>query len=465
MKFWAKIAKPGNIRARTVAGALMVSLVMVATSVPAPAQPAAQPAAQLTAQVPANGVAAAQPATNSKAPAQTATSGAAAQPANGTAAAQQAASGATTSQPPANCWAVAQPPASGAATTQPAANGAAAAQPAASGATNGTTAAQPPAGSTVSGPATGQPAASGATTAQPATNNAPQDAGKKAPDAAAAKPAEPSPDYQKFAADALKGDAQALACVQQLADKGDHKAATGGDAEAQYHISNLYRNGWGVPHDYNEAMKWGLKSAQQGNDPAARAVSLYYEFGSGVKQDPVEAYFWGSQLGVDARLRQGLDPDQAAAADRRLLDLWTKIANDNTAPRGLQPLLISEMYRQGFGVQQEWEQTYFWYTLGGCSSSCARNEEIAIHLTKARMFEINNYAKTWKPGMPAWTPGMKSARPEAPTPAVSGQLGNATTQTTHTPVHLQPVDPCAQYQEINPAFYKNCEIRMNPPHH
>ncbi len=42
------------------------------------------------------------------------------------------------------------------------------------------------------------------------------------------------------------------------------KSAEQGDAEAQYHLGVMYKNGRGVPQDHEKAIKWFTKSAEQG---------------------------------------------------------------------------------------------------------------------------------------------------------------------------------------------------------
>ena len=43
------------------------------------------------------------------------------------------------------------------------------------------------------------------------------------------------------------------------------KAAEQGDADAQSNLGGMYANGWGVPEDDGEAVKWYRKAAEQGH--------------------------------------------------------------------------------------------------------------------------------------------------------------------------------------------------------
>jgi len=47
-----------------------------------------------------------------------------------------------------------------------------------------------------------------------------------------------------------------------------HKAATQGNAAAQYHLGWMYEDGLGVPKDDGQAMAWYQKAATQGNAAA-----------------------------------------------------------------------------------------------------------------------------------------------------------------------------------------------------
>lgn len=50
------------------------------------------------------------------------------------------------------------------------------------------------------------------------------------------------------------------------------KAATQGNAVAQYEIGVLYAQGWGVPKDVAAALEWWEKAAAQGHDGAQTSI-------------------------------------------------------------------------------------------------------------------------------------------------------------------------------------------------
>jgi TPR repeat protein len=48
--------------------------------------------------------------------------------------------------------------------------------------------------------------------------------------------------------------------------------AEAGNADAQFLLGNAYYNGNGVPQDYNEALSWWQKAADQGNVSAKKSL-------------------------------------------------------------------------------------------------------------------------------------------------------------------------------------------------
>lgn len=71
------------------------------------------------------------------------------------------------------------------------------------------------------------------------------------------------------------------------------KMAQQGDAEAQWRLGKLYRDGDGVPQSDKDAEDWFHRAAEQKYVPALSALGSQYWAGSGgVKQDYGKAYFW-----------------------------------------------------------------------------------------------------------------------------------------------------------------------------
>ena len=70
------------------------------------------------------------------------------------------------------------------------------------------------------------------------------------------------------------------------------KAAEQGLASAQFKLGVHYAKGRGVPQDYLEAAKWYRKAAEQGDAAAQNNLGILYDDGKGVEQDFKEAERW-----------------------------------------------------------------------------------------------------------------------------------------------------------------------------
>jgi TPR repeat protein len=56
----------------------------------------------------------------------------------------------------------------------------------------------------------------------------------------------------------------------------------------------MYAKGQGVPQDYQAALKWYRRAAEQGNGSAQNNLGLMYERGRGVRQDFILAHMWSN---------------------------------------------------------------------------------------------------------------------------------------------------------------------------
>jgi hypothetical protein len=108
-----------------------------------------------------------------------------------------------------------------------------------------------------------------------------------------------------------------------------------GNADAQYSLAMKYVNGWGVPKDEKEAVKWLRLAGEQGHDVAQFTVSSMYADGQGVPKDEKEAVKWmrlaaeqgfaSAQLSLGAKyyLGTGVPKDNVPAY------MWANIAGAN----------------------------------------------------------------------------------------------------------------------------------------
>jgi TPR repeat protein len=70
------------------------------------------------------------------------------------------------------------------------------------------------------------------------------------------------------------------------------KAADKNNPIAQYNIGNMYCYGEGMEKDFAKGAEWLTKAALQGNAPAQYNLGRMYQWGKGVKKDLQQARFW-----------------------------------------------------------------------------------------------------------------------------------------------------------------------------
>ncbi len=108
-----------------------------------------------------------------------------------------------------------------------------------------------------------------------------------------------------------------------------------GNANAQFSLGAMYRNGLGVPQDYAEAVKWYSKAAEQGNADAQHNIGVMYGKGKGVPQDYALAHMWFNLAA--SRFPPGEDRD-------------TAVENRDNVAKRMTPAQISEAQK----LAREW---------------------------------------------------------------------------------------------------------------
>jgi TPR repeat protein len=102
-------------------------------------------------------------------------------------------------------------------------------------------------------------------------------------------------------------------------------AAEQGMTSAQYILGTMHAGGYGVLRNDIEAAKWLRLAAEHGQECAQRELGIMFDHGLGVPRDPVQAYMWFS-LGIWAghkddeqylqKLAGKMTPEQVKAAER-----------------------------------------------------------------------------------------------------------------------------------------------------
>jgi uncharacterized protein len=166
---------------------------------------------------------------------------------------------------------------------------------------------------------------------------------------------------------AQKGDyATAHQMLRPLANKGD--------ARAQFDLGQLYANGWGVRRDFDIAVGWYSKAAEQGLAIAQYNLGVAYANGDGVPQDDREAGKW---------YRLAADQGDAAAQ-----------------------LNLGIAYANGWGVPHDLTNAYMWTKssmLRYVPTSAARFtaskslKKISQDMTSVQIAEAQKLSSEWNP--------------------------------------------------------------------
>lgn len=170
-------------------------------------------------------------------------------------------------------------------------------------------------------------------------------------------------------------------------------AANKGSAMAQFNIADMYENGIGVVQNYSEAARWYKIAAQNGNSRAQYNLGLFYEIGLGVKEDFDEAmnYFKLSyehgykealqnyiyletQLNLLKNQKKSLFPEAMKVFNKKsyneAFEFFKTLAKqeDEKAQN-----MLAKMYENGLGCNQDYKEAIKYYHLAtGNGSSAAQ---------------------------------------------------------------------------------------------
>ena len=156
---------------------------------------------------------------------------------------------------------------------------------------------------------------------------------------------------QWYAKAAAQGHDAGLNALTQLAEQGN--------ADAQYRLGTMYKEGKGMPQDYVRACQWYAKAAAQGHDAGLNALTqlaerghadaqyrlgTMYKEGRGVPQDDGRACQWYAKAAA-----QGYD---AGLSDLK------QFAEQGNAEAQFR---LGDMYKKGKGVPQDSDMACQWY--------------------------------------------------------------------------------------------------------
>ena len=138
-----------------------------------------------------------------------------------------------------------------------------------------------------------------------------------------------------------------------------------GSSVPQYDLGWCYWDGYDVPKDQTESVKWWRMAAEQGEERALNAVGYSYKHGEGVEQDHQEAIRWfrqaaergnaAAQYSLGHSLCMGLGvPEDYVEAEK-----WIRKsaeARNAVAQHGM-----GFLYEHGYGVPQDQAEAMRWY--------------------------------------------------------------------------------------------------------
>ena len=178
------------------------------------------------------------------------------------------------------------------------------------------------------------------------------------------------------------------------------KAAEQGDVYAQVSLGDMYKYGEDVPKNATEAVKWYTKAAEQGDVMAQIILGGMYKYGESVPQNGTEAVKWytkaaeqGSvtaqnnlgemhRYGYNSALQNSLVPRLLRAIvygyvyDGLPQDYKEAVKWYTKAAEqgdaGAQ-FNLGSMYRNGQGVPQNYKEAYVWLSLAAAQSSAPQD--------------------------------------------------------------------------------------------
>jgi uncharacterized protein len=204
-----------------------------------------------------------------------------------------------------------------------------------------------------------------------------------------------------------------LACSSPSSEKDKVlREAEKGNAAAQYKLGEMYGNGQGIPKDDAEAARWIKKAADQGYVEAQYILGGMYGVGKCVPQDDAEAVKWlrkaadqghaGAQyiLGGMYGMGKGVPQDYIDAVK------WTQKAADQGYAEAQDTLGF--IYATGrFGVQKDYVQSYYWYSLATSRSSgedhkkySDARDKAAENLTPEKLMDAQRMTREWEKSHP-----------------------------------------------------------------
>jgi TPR repeat protein len=142
-----------------------------------------------------------------------------------------------------------------------------------------------------------------------------------------------------------------------------------GDVNSTGYVGVSYRNGWGAPHDYTQALRFLQNAARQGDANAMDNLGSIYDSGEaatqGVAQDLAQARDWYEKAAtagnVSSMVNLGrlYDSGRGVARDYAQARNWYLSAAKNGQPEAM--FAVAALYETGKGVDADATAARDWY--------------------------------------------------------------------------------------------------------
>lgn len=169
--------------------------------------------------------------------------------------------------------------------------------------------------------------------------------------------------------------------------------ANAGDAKSQYILATHYYNGSNqLEQNYNEAVKWLIKSAEQGYSKAQDVLGFCYWSGKGANQDFVKAVYWYQKaanqdnanaqrnLAVCYQNGQGVSKDMKCAVE------WFKKSAENGNIDS--QLTYANQLLSGRYIPKDSVEACFWLYYSARGGNDYNHSKVECNQKAADLFEI-----------------------------------------------------------------------------
>ena len=142
--------------------------------------------------------------------------------------------------------------------------------------------------------------------------------------------------------------------------------ASAEDAKSQLILANSYQTGQGASQDFDQALLWYRKAAENGDPTAQLIIGWEFYAGSeisltphnGVRKDPSQAATWFQKASQNAeKIDFSLVQDGPVAAKSFAI-------SDVVHGKGSASFFLGALFEEGKDLPKDYQQAAFWYRLG-----------------------------------------------------------------------------------------------------